>query len=67
MNRTERRTESPKDQVDGRVAAQPQQAETELWQEMRQTSPEMAMQARIIRVLRPSANEPSDSYPKTSL
>ena len=48
------------------AAVQHPQPDPELWQEVRQTSPEMAMQARIIRVQRPSASEQRNSYPTTS-
>ena len=48
------------------AAVQHPQPAPELWQEVRQTSPEMAMQARIIRVQRPSASEQRNSYPTAS-
>ena len=66
MTRTERREEHSTDRIADQVRPQAEKAETELWQEVRQTSPEMAMQARIIRVLRPSAGEPRTTYPNTS-
>ena len=66
MTRTSRKASRPADQIGVTGAPQLLQPEPELWQEVRQTSPEIAMQARIIRVQRPSANEPRDSYPTTS-
>jgi hypothetical protein len=36
------------------------------WQTIQQTSPEMAGQVRIIRVRRPSSEEPHAVYPNTS-
>ena len=66
MTRTSRKALRGANQIGATEAPQALQPEPELWQEVRQTSPEMAMQARVIRVLRPSVDEPRDSYPTTS-
>ncbi|MFM7653422.1 MAG: hypothetical protein ACKO5M_10965 [Vulcanococcus sp.] len=47
--------------------AGPTEADAELWQEVRQSSPEQAVQARIIRVLRPSPQESRETYSNTTL
>ena len=66
MTRTSRKASRTVNQIGATGAPQPLQPQPEVWQEVRQSSPEMAMQARVIRVLRPSADEPRDSYPTTS-
>lgn len=66
MTRTSSKALRGANQIGATVAPQALQPEPELWQEIRQTCPEMAMQARVIRVLRPSVDEPRDSYPTTS-
>ena len=66
MTRTRRKALQGANQIGATEDPQALQPEPELWQEVRQTSPEMAIQARVIRVLRPSVDEPRDSYPTTS-
>ena len=48
-------------------SAGPTEADAELWQEVRQSSPEHALQARIIRVMRPFPQESRETYSNTTL